>query len=606
GNSISHGIGIDNSTVDDTKKFNHWISDTGSTNSGYTGDDNLLIFGVSHSTQGNYKKNSTANDSSWSGMTDASNNDGFVSKNYSSYSYTWDEHQPQCPEKNSVSGDGTLGWYGSTPESRSITGVTIDSVPNSTFSYDSFYSESEQHFQLAKNIGYVLINARGLNEKDSKSLSKYQLPTPTLGSSNQLNSIANHNSYWDGTQVRNFLKSFPVNDDEKYRGGLLGVMSIYNGITGNGATYTSAYNQEKASSIYNDKLVGAGKYLKVPGTEDSFVKIDGAAKGSKYNDTDLRYGLAWNDSSDLPQVKIERSLNAQYLVPVSVARIVKTTRTQYNVNGTFDSRLVPGTTDQYTHTWTKYPDYYRTKKIKYGDYKLYLGDVILGNADADEVDCNSTTGEVKKNGEVIGQNYIETTSVNNSKKYNYINTQNATLANLKPVNNQIKYERIDTSYPHYDSELFDHGSNRKSITATHHDNNNKEFVGTSKEKEDKTDKDNVGSSDDYSIGIVHAPGDLFEVKNDTGVPTTANGELTLKNSNEIDSTENRADGKQHSINKFTDAPENSNGMSIGKADSYTTLAKAYNVDIVNGKAVGKADDQAKNKDDRVALVQQLL
>lgn len=399
-------------------------------------------------------------------------------------------------------------------------------------------TESIKHVQLAKNVGYILINAKNLNEATSQKLSKYQIPT-TASSLNTLDGIANPNI--------GLPTIYPVNDDADYRGGLIGTMSIQ-GHNGTGAEATP-FKQDKAGSIYNN-LLGDNSYINVPGLNDNKVKISRYNLGAFANDTQLHYDLTWNDSSDLPQVKIKRSLNVQYLVPVSVARDVTTTgRQEAKTSG--------------LEWWIK-----RKVWTTYDNYRLYLGDVNLSN---------------------------DNKSVNT-----------ATLENLKPVNNQIEYTRIDKSYPHYDSELFDHGSNRNSITVTHNHDSGK-FVGNTEEKDTNGSAvslggNYVGSSDDYSIGIVHAPKDLFKV-DANGIPEGVSG-LFRKNG-DVTSTENKADREQ-GINQYTDTPENSNGMSIGKKDSYTTLADAYNVDIVNGKAVGKADDQTKNKDDRVALVQQLL
>lgn len=409
--------------------------------------------------------------------------------------------------------------------------------------------EKLTHAQLAKNVGYILINARNLNEATSQKLSKYQIPN-TASSLNTLDGIANYDI------AINLPRISPVNDDADYRGGLIGTMSIQ-GHNGTGDE-NDPFRQDKAGSIYNNLLKNNLSrndiYIKVPGLNNK-VKISKYNFGAFASDTKLHYGLTWNDSSDLPQVKIKRSLNVQYLVPVSVARDVTTIGEQEaSING-----LV----------WK----IKRSVKTTYGNYRLYLGDVNL------------------------------------SENKESINTGNDSLVKLKPVNNQIVYTRIDKSYPHYDSELFDHGSNRNSITVTHNHDSGK-FVGDTEEK-DTSDSTaipdgKVGSSDDYSIGIVHAPKDLFEV-DANGIPEGARG-LVKRHDLDVTSTQNEANGDQynHSINQYTDTPENSNGMSIGKVTSYTTLADAYNVDIVNGKAVGKADDQTKNKDDRVALVQQLL
>ncbi|MGL5898585.1 MAG: hypothetical protein ACRCZW_02815, partial [Lactobacillaceae bacterium] len=464
----------------------------------------------------------------------------------------------------------------------------------------SEYSHDESHLQLAKNVGYILVNAKDIGEQGKVKLKNYQIPGSQQSGSNVLDGIANSDNFND---MANLPDIEAVDDDINYRGGLLGSMSITNDGGGKGVQGANS-----ARSIYNSQLSNEGE-LTVPGLTDQKVKVttDGNnnPKGAKYNTTDLRYGLAWNDSSDLPQVKIQRKHNAQYLIPVSISRKVTANWKQKNIY-TINKRTVSGGSTEY-----KIDDRSKQQKfyVDYDSYKLYLGDVRLGDADSREVNCDLGTGIVKKNnGEVIGQNYIETNSVNTSDKYkyNYINTQNATLANLKPVNNQIVYTRVDNSYPHYDSELFDHGSNRNSITATRDHKRN--FVGNTEEKDTSdsatlSDDKYVGSSDDYSIGIVHAPQDLFNVDRE-GVPSGTGG-LISKNNAGVTSTQNKADG-DHGINKYTDTPENNNGMSIGKPESYTNLAKAYNVDIVNGKAVGKADDQAKNKDDRVALVQQLL
>lgn len=463
---------------------------------------------------------------------------------------------------------GTGLW----PDSKNID----DTDGTSGRGYNSKYQANESHDQLASNIGYILINAVNLSESAAKKLSKFQLPVEQDSTNDQLNGIANLSSYYNvsnNTPNERFLQSRPVNDDLNYRGGLIGTMSINNNKSMRDGT-GNVIEQNLAGSIYNQALFGDNfnsKKFKVPGLGDSIVNTDVKPReglvGSKFTGTNLHYGLTWNDSSDLPQVKIKRSLNAQYLVPVSLARRVTTTWTQYNKNGIRERVIDSSGNDSWQ--WVIWPAFQRQVVTKYSDYRLYLGNVKL-ESDKTKID-----------------------------------TSNDSLADLKPVNNQIEYTRIDKSYPHYDSELFDHGSNRNSITVTHnHDSGN--FVGNTEEKDTNgtaiPDNRYVGSSDDYSIGIVHAPKDLFEV-DANGIPEGVSG-LFRKNG-DVTSTENKADREQ-GINQYTDTPENSNGMSIGKKDSYTTLADAYNVDIVNGKAVGKADDQTKNKDDRVALVQQLL
>ncbi|BDR57476.1 hypothetical protein [Xylocopilactobacillus apis] len=78
----------------------------------------------------------------------------------------------------------------------------------------------EVHKQFAKNVGYVLINASGLSEAQSRKLSKYQIPDGKRGtdSNNYLNYISNSNDF--GDTERPYIS--PVNDDLTYRGGLLG------------------------------------------------------------------------------------------------------------------------------------------------------------------------------------------------------------------------------------------------------------------------------------------------------------------------------------------------------------------------------------------------
>lgn len=498
-------------------------------------------------------------------IADASNTQGFKSD-------TDFENKKPNENDSSLTGTDIVPWLGAV-------NITSDDEPVG-IGYDSKYYANESHDQLASNIGYILINAANLDESTTKRLSKFQLPVKQDGTNSQLEGIANYSNYCDGrgNVTYKFLQSRPVNDDLNYRGGLIGTMSINNDKSIEDAA-SDVIEQNLAGSIYNQALFGtdfSSKKFKVPGLDASTVNTENAMKGSQFTGTNLHYGLTWNDSSDLPQVKIKRSLNAQYLVPVSLAREVTTTWTQYNKNGRHEWVSNSGDSSGYWK-WIsgREPHYRRMVKTEYSNYRLYLGNVKLKSSKTE------------------------------------IDTSNDSLADLKPVNNQIEYTRIDKSYPHYDSELFDHGSNRNSITVTHNHDSGK-FVGDTEEKDTSDNTNNtgipddnkyVGSSDDYSIGIVHAPKDLFEV-DANGIPEGARG-LVERNNLDVTSTQNEADQKQ-GINRYTDTPENSNGMSIGKKDSYTTLADAYNVDIVNGKAVGKADDQTKNKDDRVALVQQLL
>ena len=523
-----------NSTSDDdvdydNKSFTSWIRDsTNLNNSDYAGNDNSVLVGHPDTIRSKeYTKTDGAPVFDTGDYVDAGNN------------RIWSEDKDGDPFETTPSNAGTSeypDWYFTKPDQ----------------------IKKDSHFQLAKNVGYVLISAKGLREDQKQELNKYQIPKGWIAADgNKLNSIKNYNDLEDHMPTIS-----PVNDDADYRGGLIGTMSIQ-GHNGTG-TDTTPFEQKNAGSIYNDLLCGdpsdGASHIKVPGLGNNEVKVPKNAPGNLgafASDTKLHYGLTWNDSSDLPQVKIQRSLNVQYLVPVSVAREVTSTLTQKNIIVNRFASI----------------NYFKiTRKVEtdYNNYGLYLGDVKLSDN--------------KQN--------IETT---------------ATLADLKPVNNQIVYTRMDKSYPHYDSELFDHGSNRNSITVTHNHDSGK-FVGDTEEKDTSDNTaipvgNYVGSSDDYSIGIVHAPKDLFEV-DANGIPEGARG-LVERNNLDVTSTQNEADQKQ-GINQYTDTPENSNGMSIGKKDSYTSLANAYNVDIVNGKAVGKADDQTKNKDDRVALVQQLL
>ena len=524
--------------------FSAWIQDSDNYNAGYTGEDHTKL-----------KGNVRTMRSRWN---------------------VWGNKLGTPPDSEIPKGQGTAGdiddqdnykdagnkidWTGFVDHADRHNNADGSSVDYYTFQPGA-NEKSDTHLQLAKNVGYILINAENLNEATSQKLSKYQIPTTApLPYTNILDEIANRDI--------GLPTIHPVNDDADYRGGLIGTMSIQ-GHSGTGVTKEDPVEQTKAGSIYND-LLDNDSYIKVPGLNDTnnsnrvrISKYNSNAFGAFANDTQLHYGLTWNDSSDLPQVKIKRSLNVQYLVPVSVARNVKTTWQQ-----TTDTGRTGGS------AWWQIKRQVRTT---YDNYRLYLGDVSLKNINTE------------------------------------VDTTNATLADLKPVNNQIVYTRIDKSYPHYDSELFDHGSNRNSITVTHNHDSGK-FVGNTEEIDTSNITGStgipvdryVGSSDDYSIGIVHAPKDLFEV-DANGIPEGARG-LVKRHDLDVTSTQNEADGDQynHSINRYTDTPENSNGMSIGKEDSYTTLADAYNVDIVNGKAVGKADDQTKNKDDRVALVQQLL
>ncbi len=517
-----------NSTIDDdidydNRSYASWIRDsTNPNNSDYAGNDNSVLEG---------------------------HPDTIRSK-----TYTETGRAPVFVTGDYVDADNNSSW--SDFETSPHNAGTIER-PNWVFTHNNGQTKTDWHWQLAKNVGYVLISAKGLREDQKQELNKYQIPRQWEDADgNTLNSIKNFDKLKDHMPTIS-----PVNDDSNYRGGLIGTMSIQ-GHEGAG-TDTTPFEQKNAGSIYNDLLCGnpsdGASYIKVPGLGNNEVKVPKNAPGNLgdfASDTKLHYGLTWNDSSDLPQVKIKRSLNVQYLVPVSVARKVTSTLTQNN-------NIFSNSSDR---------DFTITRKVetKYSDYGLYLGDVNLINQNT----------EIKTNTDL--------------------------LEKLLPVNNQIEYTRMDKSYPHYDSELFDHGSNRNSITVTHNHDSGK-FVGDTEEKDTNGSavslgEKYVGSSDDYSIGIVHAPKDLFKVDSN-GIPEGVSG-LFRKNG-DVTSTENKADREQ-GINQYTDTPENSNGMSIGKEDSYTTLADAYNVDIVNGKAVGKADDQTKNKDDRVALVQQLL
>ncbi|BDR59698.1 immunoglobulin-like domain-containing protein [Xylocopilactobacillus apicola] len=467
-------------------------------------------------------------------------------------------------------------------------------------------THSQTHKQFAKNAGYVLINASGLSEDQSKKLSKYQVPDGvTNPGSITLDGISNYENFNDlGTHATNRPYISPVNDDLGYRGGLLGVMSIHGNSTDSGivkGTYDSKLNVTQSStiagSIYN-RFLGTPSandpvFLDAPGLTNGKVRVDG--KGEFATDTDLHYGLAWNDSSDLPQVKIKRSLNVQYLVPVSVARDVKTTWTQ-----DLQVRSVSLPTG---YTW----DRKQSVKTEYNNYKLYLGDVALedaefnpGNEDKiDFIDTNSNGSNITPR-----PPFRHDTSLNNM---NVIQVKDA-LKGVRPVNNQIAYTRIDQSFPHYDSELFDQGSNTKALT-THQGEDDGVFVGSSAEMKTKSsDPKTIGTSDDYSIGIVKAPSKFFKVNEDGSL---ANGQTTLTNTADAKvehSVENLADGKK-GINKTMDVDENDNGMAISDPTSYSKLSDAYNVNIsADGKVTAKDDDEnsKSNQENRVALVQQLM
>ncbi|BDR55452.1 immunoglobulin-like domain-containing protein [Xylocopilactobacillus apis] len=483
-------------------------------------------------------------------------------------------------------------------------------------------SRTERHLQLAKNQGYVLINASGISESLSKKLSKYQIPASATSGLNNLDGI--YNISGTAPNITHFTNGelpyiSPLNDDPKYRGGLLGVMSIHGDGAGKGVTvtnYTTTDTDDASSSpqlvtqdsnfggsIYNNLLssarFGAPVFLKTPGfTDDSHtVRADTAALGQFASDTDLHYGLAWNDSSDLPQVKIKRSLNVQYLVPVSVVRTVETTWSQVAT-----ARYVHISGLDYDGRWD------RTQNVKttYDNYHLYLGDVRLENS-------SSATGDLKDR--------IDTnTDSTDQKKYDCIDSSTSlvTLDKLRPVNNQIAYTRIDQSYPHYDSELFDKGSNTDDISANKSGGDNrKTWLGNSNELSDDSNKnkkadasEKIGTSDDYSIGIVKAPKKFFKtVDNDKKKDfIVVNGKLQSEDGVN-QSTENAADGKE-GINKTMDVDANDNGMAISDPDSYTTLAKAYNVNISGNDAKAKVTpndkDNSANKWDRVKLVEQLM
>ncbi|MGL5899145.1 MAG: hypothetical protein ACRCZW_05670, partial [Lactobacillaceae bacterium] len=408
-------------------------------------------------------------------IADASNENGFQVSGIGDF-------KSKKPVLNGVTGSGSSVPWPDIPYHTDTGG----SVSGTTYTYDKKYYVSETHKQLASNIGYILINAVNLSESDTKRLSKYQLPVQQTVTDDELKGIANLGSYYDNSATTSkFLQSRPVNDDLNYRGGLIGTMSINNDKSIDGAgTSADPIKQKLAGSIYNPTLftdnASISKTLTIPGLENSTVNTELRMTGSKFTDTKLHYGLTWNDSSDLPQVKIKRSLNAQYLVPVSIARDVTTTWTQYNRNGEREWVTSAGTSGGHWN-WVrgKNPSYRRQVSTNYHNYSLYLGNVKL-SSDKKVIDIDKDS-----------------------------------LSGIQPVNNQIKYERMDTSYPHYDSELFDHGSNRKSITATHNHKIDGKFVGNTEEKDTSVSEipndKYVGSSDDYSIGIVHAPKDLFYV-----------------------------------------------------------------------------------------------
>ncbi|BDR57475.1 immunoglobulin-like domain-containing protein [Xylocopilactobacillus apis] len=356
-----------------------------------------------------------------------------------------------------------------------------------------------------------------------------------------------------------------------------------------------------AGSIYNSILQNASNadpiFLETPGLtpDENNVRVD-KDNGQFASDTDLHYGLAWNDSSDLPQVKIKRSLNVQYLVPVSVARNVKTTWEQ-----TVDTRYEQ-TSDAPSPTHGYFYDIKQTVKTDYDNYNLYLGDVKLGS---------SQSADRPIDGVLTNTSDTNSSYYNN---YNAVNTKTDSLAKLRPVNNQIAYTRIDKSYPHYDSELFDKGSNTDDISANKSSVSGNKWIGESneisadsnKEKDAEASK-KIGTSDDYSIGIVKAPDKFF--KTTGGVPNDPKKGLEANDQNVVQSTENAADGKQ-GINKTMDVDANDNGMAISDPDSYTTLAKAYNVNISGdgdkAKVTPNDKDNSSNKWDRVKLVEQLM
>lgn len=492
--------------------------------------------------------------------------------------------------KEYTSPDSSTLWVNQIPTAQTVCENT----------YNVTKKRTVRHLQLAKNVGYVLINRADLSESQAKKLSQYQIPNKA-SDPNKLDGIANDADF--ANEINRPLIPL-VNDDPTYRGGLLGVQSIRNSDNSG-----NLRKQVKAGSIY-ERTLSAGAELLVPrrgeynNPREGVIKNDDKQNGTPSSgqfatDTDLHYGLAWNDSSDLPQVKIRRSLNVQYLVPVSVAR---TATTEYKEEDHADATHSTTHSNGVTHHYYNYNNisYKRTIITSYSNYKLFLGNVKLANYGSGMTD--GSNGEVKQDNQTIGYNHIANDGLlsGGTSGYNYIYTKNA-IKDILPVNNQIAYTRVDNSYPHYDSELFDHGSNTKSITVKQGDKN-LGFVGNTEEKDRLSDLESdshkfVGSSDDYSIGIVKAPSNLFD---------TNNGTLIYKGADDFSrDTENEADNKL-GMNPMVDAPENNNGMRIGDVKSYATLAQAYNIEINGNKAVGKADDTAKNKGDRVALVQQLL
>ncbi|BDR59695.1 immunoglobulin-like domain-containing protein [Xylocopilactobacillus apicola] len=630
---VTSTTGVDN--ADDGKtnnKYSTWIDDIDATGSGLKGRkiDNTTSAPFT-SLKGNSNDDTNydniLSDVQLKAVDDANNYDNFANR---------DDSSPTNLAFVNPIGNGDFGSHPSSSNGRTDGWLVVDSkVPNGSTSIPAYQNNplwgnpgepryisypnhsiityykqthTETHKQFAKNVGYVLINGTGLSEAQRTKLSTYQIPGgKDSGVANILNGVQN-NARFDAVGNRPFIS--PVNDDFNYRGGLLGVMSIHGNEDNPGMGVSPSYpagdtdavsgaknswvsqSSDLAGSIYNNFLrnpmptVGNPVFLKTPGllTNSSTVRVDG--KGQFASDTDLHYGLAWNDSSDLPQVKIKRSLNVQYLVPVSVARDVATTWTQ---------EVKPR---RYTLGGANNLHWDRSQKAvtTYDNYELYLGDVKLGNV----VDGASQDDD--------NRNPIRTHDHKgtNLTKFNAINAADSSLTNLRPVNNQIAYTRIDQSFPHYDSELFDQGSNTKALTVDR--GTGEKFVGTSTEK--STTPETIGTSDDYSIGIVKAPDKFFNVDDkgvlkpgETGFKTLPENEGYVKGS-----TQNAADGKK-GINKTMDVDENDNGMAISDPTSYSTLADAYNVNIsADGKVTAKDDDEnsKSNQENRVALVQQLM